>query len=626
MDGQGLLSPSKEQMRYAFNKVTDATVQSLYHIWDKMGIDESQKKARGETAVAHVKNLTQDMVKEEELLMNKLEKTIEDFVEKLSQLCEELSLPQVKLPGNMTMVQKEKILRGKVETMTKEKNDRLSKYKELHSRDQYLCDVMCTTPYYIPSGTVPSLEQLREMEKHVNNLNAEKEKRYTEFVSLKAKVVELYHVMESDPDTSFGRDLICEDDDSFLLSIKNMESLKQLHDELVKKDSEMKRETSDLWDRLKALWNRLETPDIDREAFELNNEGHGKRTISSLKDQIEACELLKFQNMQRFVDGIRNELVTWWEKCYFSKEQQDKFTAFKEKECSEEILQAHEQELEKLRGYYNTHRDILEKIAQRDVLFKNMVAFEEKASDPNRFFNDRGGKLLQEEKARKKLMKDLPKVEDDVAEAITKWETENNKEFLVNGERFPQYVKSQWENFHLQKEQQKQSRLKARAKQTQDEILYGSKSVTQTPSKRRAPPATNTPMRTPLKARKLNEIPKTPNTTSKLPNSSRFQHSTVIHSPFGRRPLYTPKTPLNSSTKKRRSARLMRKADTERKASTSRRKSRDVFSHTTVSSDDHGISTLASHGSYHDFAIGLSRPNCRSSVVPSAGLISTYKN
>lgn len=44
--------------------------------------------------------------------------------------------------------------------------------------------------------------------------------------------MELYHVMESDPDTSFGRDLICEDDDSFLLSIKNMESLKQLHDEV----------------------------------------------------------------------------------------------------------------------------------------------------------------------------------------------------------------------------------------------------------------------------------------------------------------------------------------------------------------------------------------------------------
>ena len=39
-----------------------------------------------------------------------------------------------------------------------------------------------------------------------------------------------------------------------------------------------------------------------------------------------------------------------------------------------------------------------------------MFIFQKKASDPNRFFNDRGGKLLKEEKARKKLMKDLPKV------------------------------------------------------------------------------------------------------------------------------------------------------------------------------------------------------------------------
>jgi hypothetical protein len=35
---------------------------------------------------------------------------------------------------------------------------------------------------------------------------------------------------------------------------------------------------------------------------------------------------------------------------------------------------------------------------------------QQKASDPNRFFNDRGGRLLREEKARKKLMKDLPRV------------------------------------------------------------------------------------------------------------------------------------------------------------------------------------------------------------------------
>ncbi|BFY98138.1 hypothetical protein BsWGS_01175 [Bradybaena similaris] len=607
MDGIGL-SPSREQTQVACNKVINSCIRALYNIWDKMGIDESQKKARGDTAVAHVKNLMQHMVNEEEALMNQVAKTIADFTEKLEQLCNELSLPQNKISGGLTMVQKEKLLRSKVETMTKEKKDRLATYSTLHTSDQQLCEVLSTTPYYIPSGTVPSLEQLRELEKHVIHLQAERDRRFTEFVSTKKKIIELYNNLELDPDTSFGRELMCEDDEHFGLSVKNMENLKHLCEELAEKDRDMKRETGDLWDHLRALWDRLETADIDREAFELSLKGHGAKVISSLRKEIQACELLKFQNLRRFIEGIRHELVSWWDKCFFSKDQRARFTAYNGDTYTEELLVAHELELKNVKQYYNTHRDLLEKIARRQEYFKNMIVFEDKASDPNRFFNDRGGKLLHEEKARKKLMKDLPKIEEEVAEAIQKWELENHKEFLVDGMKFQEYLKNQWENFQLQKEQQKQSRklnpqLKARAKQTQDEMLYGSKTVSQTPNKRRLP-LTVTPLKTPLKVSKMNEITKTPNMTSKLPNLSRFQHSTMLHSPFVRQPLYTPKTPHNTSVKKRRSVRLMKKAATERKLSNSHHRSRDLFSHTTVSSDGHS-STLASHGSYNDFANSL---------------------
>ena len=51
----------------------------------------------------------------------------------------------------------------------------------------------------------------------------------------------------------------------------------------------------------------------------------------------------------------------------------------------------------------------------RDTLMTTLnsfisLFFQKKFNDPNRFFHDRGGKLLLEEKARKKLMKELPKV------------------------------------------------------------------------------------------------------------------------------------------------------------------------------------------------------------------------
>ncbi|RUS81031.1 hypothetical protein EGW08_011197 [Elysia chlorotica] len=607
----------KEQTRLGFTRDTDNFLNTLFQIWDKLGMDDTQKKTRGEAARSHVKALMQNMITEEENLMSRLAKTITDFTEKLDQLCEELSLPHIRVSTDLTMIQREKLLRTKVELMSKEKNDRLSKYKELHAKDQELCDCLNMTPYYLPSGVVPSLEQLKECEKHVNQLQVEKDKRFSLFTVTKRKIVDLYNLLEMDPESSFGHDLVCEDDAAFQLSTKNMDQMNDLFESLTMLNDEMVTEVEDLWERLRALWNRLEISDIDREAFETNKKGHGKAVIEALKAEIVECEKLKFENMRKFIDGIRTELNSWWSKCYFSKEQRDEFRGFYEEDCTEELLSRHEEELEKMRKYYSSARDLFERLSHRDELFQKMIVMEAKAHNVNRYKN-RGGKLLQEEKTRKKVLKEIPKVEEEIAEAVLKWESSTGKEFRLNGLRYPDFIENEWTHFHEHKEQQKQSRLQARAKQTHDEMLYGSKaSISMTPSKRKLQPVI-TPIRTPLKARKMNDMTRTPNTTSKLPNSSRF-HSTLLSSPFGRKPLYTPKTPCNTSSRKRRSIRLIERAATERRVATNRRRSREAtFSHTTVSSDDHAAPALAAHGSYNDFANGLSKPNCRSSVVPTA--------
>jgi len=680
MNGAKSPGPYLEQHKCAITKTVESNLKSLWRIWDEMGIDDTQKKNRADTAIEHVNNLMSDMLKEEGNLMAKFAKTIEDFSVKLDQLCGELALPHVKLSGGLTMIQREKILRAKVEAMSREKEERLDKYKELHTQDQHLCDSLNEIPYYIPSGSIPTIEQLKELEKHVNGLQAEKNKRFAEFTDLKSKIVDLYNSLESDPDTSFGRDLVCEDDDTFALSPSNMTNLRSLNEKLIKQEQELKDQVAEKWNLLKALWNRLETPDIDREEFEMNKEGHGKKVLEALKEEIQACEQLKFQNMQKFITGIRTELVSWWDNCYFSHQQRASFQHYYSDDFTEDLLDMHEKELSQVQKYYKEHQPLLERIAQREKLFKEMIVFDEKASDPNRYFNNRGGKLLQEEKARKKLEKELPKIEEDVKDTVHNWESENNKLFHVNGMRFPQYIVQQWDDFHYKKEEQKQSRMQARAKLTKDEMLFGCKTLITTPSKRRVPNAA-TPQRTPLKARKLydssstsdmsskidnssslapsmakisvsikmqkasfishgytskyrlNDLPRTPNTTSKLlsnqtsrmmSNQSRAQHSTLLHSPFARQPLYTPKTPATNKSK-RRSSRLMRKAATERKSTSKRQKSRESFSHTTVSADEAASISLASTGSYNDFAGGLHKPNSRSSMMPSSSLFQLHK-
>lgn len=75
---------------------------------------------------------------------------------------------------HLSMVQREKELRTKLESLNREKQDRLKKLKVLKEQDQRLCDVLCCTPYYVPTNTVPSREQLHELEAHIKTLETEK--------------------------------------------------------------------------------------------------------------------------------------------------------------------------------------------------------------------------------------------------------------------------------------------------------------------------------------------------------------------------------------------------------------------------------------------------------------------
>ena len=74
----------------------------------------------------------------------------------------------------MTLVQREKVLRAKVETMTQEKKGRMQKYEDLHSKDKLLCETLSATPFYLPSNSVPTSEQLKEFERHISSLQVEK--------------------------------------------------------------------------------------------------------------------------------------------------------------------------------------------------------------------------------------------------------------------------------------------------------------------------------------------------------------------------------------------------------------------------------------------------------------------
>ena len=72
------------------------------------------------------------------------------------------------------MVQREKELRTKLDCMTREKQERMTMVMALREQDQSLCDILCATPYYIPTDSVPSQDQLRQLEDHIKAMESEK--------------------------------------------------------------------------------------------------------------------------------------------------------------------------------------------------------------------------------------------------------------------------------------------------------------------------------------------------------------------------------------------------------------------------------------------------------------------
>ncbi|KAM9067651.1 protein regulator of cytokinesis 1 isoform 5-T5 [Sarcophilus harrisii] len=453
----------------------------LREIWELIGIPEDQRLQRTEVVKKHIKSLLDMMIAEEESLKERLLKSISFCRKELDALCKELNVETFEEKEESTILQLEKDLRTRVELMLKKRKERMNELKLLQEQDQDLCEILCMTPYSIDNTSVPSLEELNQFRQHLETLAETKASRREEFISTKRQIILCMEELDHSPDTSFERDVVCEDEDAFCLSVENIAALQTLLRQLELQKAQNEAVCEGLRSRIRELWDRLQIPLEEREALAMYMTGSKAKIRKALQSEADRLEELKNQNMKKVIEAIRVELSTYWEKCFFSQEQKQAFAPYFDEEFTETLLQRHDVELVQVKEYYETHKELFEGVQKWEDSWKLFLEFERKASDPSRFTN-RGGNLLKEEKQRAKLQKTLPKLEEELKTRIEQWEQEHSKAFVVNGQKFMEYVTEQWETHRLEKEKAKQERLK-KTQQTETEMLYGS--TPRTPSKRR---------------------------------------------------------------------------------------------------------------------------------------------
>ncbi|XP_022612057.1 protein regulator of cytokinesis 1-like isoform X1 [Seriola dumerili] len=578
----------------------------LQDIWEEIGIPEEQRLQRTNDVHKHIKGLLDLMIAEEEELKKRLVKSIESCRKELNSLCTDLQLPPFEEEDGCTMLQMEKNSRTRLEVMKEHKKQRMEELKGLIVKDRELCDIMCTTPFCIDQESIPSLKQLEAYHAYLDDLTKEKEHRHDEFVSIKKDIIVCMDDLEQNPETSFEMDVMCEDEEAFCLSNDNIAALKLLLSQLQERKAENERRCSAFRTKIQELWERLQIPQEEKEALSEHMVKSKKKNIEALQVEVQRLQVLKMQSMKSVIESIRAEIALFWERCFYSQEQQQAFIPYHDDDFTEELLNLHEAEVRTLKKYYEDHKELFEGVTKWQENWTLYLELDKKANDPSRF-NNRGGNLLKEEKQRTDLQKSLPKLEKSLKTQIDAWEQEHDKEFLMNGQKFLEYVQEQWNHHHTEKEKEKMERQLKKTKQTQEDMLYGT--AVRTPSKRRI---AGTP--TPGKVRKLNGT-----STISTPNSflSSGLGGTMCHSSIQKPPLSASKglglrTPGHGKTPRALDRNKENISHLNRNTPSGTLRSQDTQDHTFT------FNSIA--GSYSEFARDLtkaSKSNVKSGLLNS---------
>ncbi|XP_046890476.1 protein regulator of cytokinesis 1-like isoform X2 [Hypomesus transpacificus] len=502
----------------------------LKDIWEEIGIPEDQRLQRTDVVKKHIKDLLEMMITEEESLRKRLLSSIESCSKELESLCQELQLPPFEEEEGSTMLQLEKDIRTRLEVMTNQKSQRIQQLKAFWKQDQELCDIMCSAPYCISLESVPSLEQLESYRAYLDSLTQEKVRRHDEFIGIKRQIIQCMEDLDQLPDTSFERDVVCEDEEAFCLSNDNISTLKLLLGQLEERKAENELRCSAYRGKIQELWERLQVPLEERDAISEHMVLSKKTNLDALQAEAGRLEELKIKNMQNVIEAIRAEIALFWERCYYSSEQRQAFVPYFDDNFTEESLNLHEAEVLNLKKQYEDHQDLFEGVGRWQESWMLFLELDKKATDPSRF-NNRGGNLLKEEKQRADLQKSLPKLEKTLKTQIDLWEEEHCREFLVNGQKFIQYVQEQWQLLQNEREQEKLERQLKKTKQFEKDVQFGT--TVKTPSKRRL---AATP--TSSKTRKLNST-----CSISTPNSTLRSGGSTFQSPALRPPLSISKIP-----------------------------------------------------------------------------------
>ena len=185
-----------------------------------------------------------------------------------------------------------------------------------------------------------------------------------------------------------------------------------------------------MYDQLEGLWRRLGVPEAAMDGFVDAHRGSTEETVREYEAELERMLELKRERMSAFVENARGEIAKLWDELLIGDEERADFTPYFDgalpfpftveplrfclpDEHTEELLVIHEDEIRRLKDERRTKAHLLPSIRKYFDICEEQKELANSASDQSRLLG-RGprdpGRLLREEKMRKRVQKEKPRV------------------------------------------------------------------------------------------------------------------------------------------------------------------------------------------------------------------------
>ncbi|EPB86100.1 hypothetical protein HMPREF1544_07088 [Mucor circinelloides 1006PhL] len=246
------------------------------------------------------------------------------------------------------------------------------------------------------------------------------------------RIIELFHI-ENDPNEKMH---LC----NMLVSDDFMKYITKRIKELEEQKHQVESRKEEMIASLKHLWNRLHMDQQECQVFLMANRGLTPKDLDKFEAELTKLNALKQERIGDFLQTAKEELTSLWDKLYYTEKQRAQFQPDQcQDHVADVVLEAYENEISRLQLEFEDSRYILELIEKHMKLKREVEEFEATTSDPNRLFgkgNRDPGRLLREERFRKRISRELPKVVKELEGALLEYEALKGRPFLVHGKSY----------------------------------------------------------------------------------------------------------------------------------------------------------------------------------------------